>query len=211
MSYYAHGHGSALIKAGCAKDSVREAVKNCSILNRDYFECELGGVPLELDVSHTHDYYHEEEITEFLNAIIPFVSDGQVEFIGEDGAHWAFIFDPEALKWEEKSGRIVYGEETTIDLSKLTVLSVYHSFDSEAPVYLFASEEEAIAELKKQVDDEIRIETEESGRVLGTDIFVTRADDYSFAQIRTITPDGEEDFTEWNIGQIIDKTKGAGV
>ncbi len=98
-------------------------------------------------------------------------------------------------------------EEITVNLAKLTALSVYHSFDSEAPVYLFSSEEEAVAELKKQVEDEIRIETEEAGHVLGEDIFLTRANDYSFAQIRIITPDGEESLTEWNLGQIIDRTK----
>ncbi len=98
-------------------------------------------------------------------------------------------------------------EEKKINPAKLTALSVYHSFDSEAPVYLFSAEEEAVAELKKQVEDEIRIETKEAGHVLGEDIFLTRANDYSFAQIRIITPDGEESLTEWNLGQIIDRTK----
>ena len=205
MICYAHGSGSATIKPGNTKESIREAVKGCYILSRDNFEYDVQKNDLEISI--VHDIYHDDEVLEFLNTIAPFVSDGQIEFGGEDDGHWAFIFNPATSKWEEQNGQIVYGDRKLIDLSKVAVLSVYHSFDSEAPVYLFSSEEEAIAELKKQVEDEIRIETEEAGHVLGEDIFLTRANDYSFAQIRIITPDGEESLTEWTLGQIIDRTR----
>ena len=56
-------------------------------------------------------------------------------------------------------------------MAKTTYALVTHySFDSETPVWLFDTPEEASAELKKQFEEEVRIETEENGHVIGEDV-----------------------------------------
>ncbi len=207
MNYYYHGAGEAIIKPEITADAIKNAVEALPLTKHSEFEYEVDGHTLW--ITFMHDEYSEGEVKEWLNAIVPFISAGEIRFNSEDDTNWALLFDPQAHEWHEESGKIVYGKGKLVDISKLCVLSVYHSFNSECPVYLFSSEEEAVAELKKQVEEEIRIETEENGHILGEDIFLTKADDYSFAQIRNvINADGEEEFTEWNIGQLIDRTKG---
>ena len=85
------------------------------------------------------------------------------------------------------------------DTSKLIPLVIHYSFDSDVPVYLFDSEEDAKKELKRQFDEELRIQTEENGHVLGEDIFTDVAEDWASI---TIYWDEEKDVMEWAIGDI---------
>ena len=80
-------------------------------------------------------------------------------------------------------------------------LVTHYSFDSETPVYLFDSIEEAAAELKKQFDEEVRISTDENGHVIGEDMEVDIAEDGCWASI-TEYIDEDKDVTEWSIGYV---------
>ena len=84
------------------------------------------------------------------------------------------------------------------------VLSTYYSFDSDMPVWMFATEEEARAELKRQFDEELRIQTGENGHVQGEDLEIICSDDWHFASI-TISGsnwDSNKDVMEWNVSQV---------
>lgn len=89
--------------------------------------------------------------------------------------------------------------------SKLVPLVIHYSFDSEVPVYLFDSEEDAKKELKRQFDEELRIQTEENGHVLDEDIFTDVAEDWASI---TIYWDENKDVMEWAVGNIKSKTTG---
>ena len=81
-------------------------------------------------------------------------------------------------------------------------LVVWYNFDSEVPVYLFDTEDEARAELKRQFEEELRIQTEENGHVLGQDLKVITEPFYSFASITIERYGGDKDVIEWSIGTI---------
>ncbi len=99
--------------------------------------------------------------------------------------------------WLEKSG-----EKEVNQMKKTTYALVTHySFDSETPVYLFDTVEEAAAELRKQFDEEVRISTEEDGHVIGEDMEVDIAEDGRWASI-TEYVDEDTDVTEWSIGCV---------
>ena len=78
---------------------------------------------------------------------------------------------------------------------------VHYSFDSEVPVWLFDTEKDACDEIKRQFDEEVRIDTEENGHEIGSDMEIEIADDNSYAKI-TIWYDTEESVTEWSLGDL---------
>lgn len=52
--------------------------------------------------------YYEDEVYQFLKAIAPFTTGGEIEYIGEDGEAWRFHFRNGS--WYEDRGRIVYDD-----------------------------------------------------------------------------------------------------
>lgn len=82
-------------------------------------------------------------------------------------------------------------------------LVTHYSFDAEVPVWLFDTEEEAIAELRRQFEEEKRIELEENERIEGKDIFFKISDDGTYASItHVISGDEPDDVTEWAVGNL---------
>lgn len=81
------------------------------------------------------------------------------------------------------------------------VLTTYYSFDSDMPVWMFATEEEARAELKRQFDEELRIQTEENEHVLGEDLETAYTDEWDFASI-SIDFENTKDVMEWKVSQV---------
>lgn len=61
------------------------------------------------------DNYHEDETIEFLNTLAPYVAEGEVNYIGEDGCIWRFRFDPDEQEWVEESATIDYNFESYTD------------------------------------------------------------------------------------------------
>lgn len=81
------------------------------------------------------------------------------------------------------------------------VVVVSYSFDVEKSVWLFDTEEEAIEAIKKQFEEEKRIQIEENGRVLGEDIICVITEDGYYAKI-VIDFEDDADVMEWTIGDI---------
>lgn len=80
------------------------------------------------------------------------------------------------------------------------VVVVSYSFDAEKPVWFFDTEEEAVAEIRKQFEEEKRIHIEE-GRILGKDIFCY-IDDLGYSAKIEINPGEYSDTVEWILGDI---------
>ena len=53
--------------------------------------------------------YYEDEVEAILNAILPHISEGEVEYVGDDNTYWRFIL--KNGEWVEQNGHIVYDDE----------------------------------------------------------------------------------------------------
>ena len=84
------------------------------------------------------------------------------------------------------------------------IVVVSYSFDTEKPVWIFDTEQEAITCIKKQFEEEKRIEIEENERELGTDFNCFIDEDGYYARIEVYFGD-EVDVTEWTIGDIMNR------
>ncbi len=90
---------------------------------------------------------------------------------------------------------------------KMVPLVVRYSYDTDTPVWLFNTLQEAVDELKKQYEEEIRIETEENGNVLDKDMEVEIDPDGTYAKIVMLRDISKHypaysDVTEWFIGEV---------
>lgn len=118
MGYCAYASGSATIIRGCEitlevvlENKYGKHESNCKPEYR--FSTGLDGNRyIEIFDS---DRYHEEDAEEFLSVIAPYVSDGCLEYYGEDNCIWRFVFDPDTKKWNEENANIDYHCESYSD------------------------------------------------------------------------------------------------
>lgn len=99
MGYYADGHGWVRVKEKEYGNKVADELAYRYTIN-----------DRELDTISFDEYakYYETEVLNTLNAIVSYISEGEVEYTGEDEEHWRFILKDG--KWEYQSGHIVYGD-----------------------------------------------------------------------------------------------------
>lgn len=91
------------------------------------------------------------------------------------------------------------------NLKDLYFVSVYYNFDCDSPLYVFSTEEEAVAFIRKQYQDELNTERRELEIDMNVSekdysdygLFVNISDDGSFARIEQVNDDSS--FIEWNL------------
>ena len=110
MGYYADGSGS--IEFGFAP--IPEKRKEIDSIIGYWFEYADWDTDKSVSVIYDGKYHSEfEDDLQKLNDLTP-VSSGCIEFSGEDGCYWRFIFDEKTKRFEEEGGRIVYSTETPL-------------------------------------------------------------------------------------------------
>lgn len=112
MSYMAYGNGMAKLKDGVNKEALYEKldkiVDDCWGLE---YEEELNGyIPF-----YDSENYHEEDIMNFLNALIPYITEGEIKYSGEEDCYWMFKFNPETNVWDELDGGCYYAISDLLD------------------------------------------------------------------------------------------------
>lgn len=105
MSYMAYGDGMVKLKDGVNEEALYEKldkiVDDCFGL--EYEEWLNGYISF-----HDIDNYHEEEIMNFLNALTPYIVEGEIKYSGEEDCYWMFEFNPETNTWDELNGGCYY-------------------------------------------------------------------------------------------------------
>ena len=110
MGYYANGGGALTLKKGM---TIPASI--LADLGREFSEVADspdGGLWLTFE----YDKYHDDEVTEALRNLAPFVESGNVEFSGDDDCHWRFHFWNGTMKYQD--GRLVY-EDADPDYRKV--------------------------------------------------------------------------------------------
>lgn len=106
MGYSVDGSGTVKLKKNLGAEEMQKLIEASKKLESlDYFDIkeEL------LSFSEYDSHWHEDDTMKFLNALIPYITEGCVEYKGEDDCHWRYIYDAESNSWKEEGGRIVYG------------------------------------------------------------------------------------------------------
>lgn len=100
MGYYANGGGTLKLK----KD-MKVPASILADLGREFSE--VADSPDDgLWLTFEYDKYHEDDVTNALRNLAPFVESGNVEFSGDDDEHWRFHFWNGTMRYQY--GRLVY-------------------------------------------------------------------------------------------------------
>lgn len=84
-------------------------------------------------------------------------------------------------------------------MGKKIPMVVTYSFDAETPVWLFDTEEEAVAEIKKQYEEELQIAKDNWGNNIYIEHNISK--DGCYAEIKEFFSD-HTDVTKWSVGDI---------
>ncbi len=105
MSYCAYGNGSALLKENVDKEELFEKldtkVEEAYCLEYEYDDKET------IDFTDCENY-HEEDTMDFLNILSPYITEGSIEYSGDDDWHWKFVFNKDTKEWDEIEGKVYY-------------------------------------------------------------------------------------------------------
>lgn len=107
MGYCASGSGSITFTEELPKDTITAIEKYC---DPDFdIDTYTNNNKTIMDIT-AYGKYHAEDIDEILKRITRTekIASGEIEFTGEDDAHWRFIWD--GNEWFEQDGRIVYDD-----------------------------------------------------------------------------------------------------
>ena len=114
MGYYASGNGAITFKR-ILTDKEVNAVDDILC---EAFECDYCEIREKSSFSiWNSEKYHGDSVEYALRnaAKVAEIEDGEIEYVGEDGSLWRFIYvpndDPTTIcrgHWEEQSGRVVY-------------------------------------------------------------------------------------------------------
>ena len=119
MSYKATGQGEVILKENLTSQQISDAVANACNKCPD-FRYDIQGDTIYL--SH-HDNYEEHDVHACLQALVPLIKAGNIDYKGEDGAIWRFRYNPTSEKWIEENGVIDYNFSSFSDdelISELT-------------------------------------------------------------------------------------------
>lgn len=108
MGYYASGYGSVTAKDKSSADAITKLLEDSEQFLFSGWPNSLYDQPLVITIQQDDDKYHEDEVYDFLHSIEDYITEGLIEYTGEDDYHWAFKFKPDIREWRELSGEIIY-------------------------------------------------------------------------------------------------------
>ena len=118
------------------------------------------GYDIGIDAIDIYDdeKYHEEDTREFLTVITPYITEGTLNYSGEDDSIWRFVFDYEKQTWNEEDATIAYGFEDYTDWDLIQELKNRGYKISKIDTYL----EKAACDFKDWLVDNGYLEFEEA-------------------------------------------------
>lgn len=124
MGYAARGAGDAVLKKGVDKEALSKILdeileKNGSDLEYDFSEIyDFSNIEEKeyIDFWESDSHWHEEDTEEFLNALVPYITEGSAVYSGDDDCNWRYNFIDG--KWINEDGQIFYSDKDIIEYLK---------------------------------------------------------------------------------------------
>ena len=118
MGYYASGQGSVVLKKEVDVNEVLKVLENLSDCDIEFEERDNN-----IDFWESDSHWHEEDTFAFLEALIPYITEGCAYYSGEEDCIWRYVYYPESETWEEENARIDYNFESYTDEELITELA----------------------------------------------------------------------------------------
>ena len=118
MGYVAYGSGSVTLKDEVDMETV------LNILNKEdnFGNSDESGMEGVIEVRYDGNW-HEEEVREVLTEIIPYITEGCIDYEGDENCYWRYQFDAKLQQWNELFGTITYDNPKPFTKSTGSVLT----------------------------------------------------------------------------------------
>ena len=133
MGYRANGVGSATLKKDVEKDSLIKLLDK-TIRDGSEIQYDLGSDPDEIWIQQSTSHWDEDDITNCLKVLTPFITEGEMRYNGDDDCFWRYRFDPKAEKWNDERGEVVFKTENSDALDVINKAIESESVDASAEV-----------------------------------------------------------------------------
>lgn len=104
---YTFGSGSAALKDNINK---KELFERLDEKVKDMYDFEYNSDGSLIYINDTC-IYNEDDTVKFLNILAPYITEGEVEYCGDEDYedyHWKFTFNRETEKWDKIEGEVCY-------------------------------------------------------------------------------------------------------
>lgn len=118
MGYYACGQGSVVLKNEVDINEVINILKSLPDCDIEFEERDN-----YIDFWESYSYWHEEDTFAFLEALIPYITEGRADYSGEEDCIWRYVYHPESEKWKQENAIIDYNFESYTDEELITELA----------------------------------------------------------------------------------------
>ena len=112
MGYSARGNGDAALKPGTDMAELEDKLER--LIRRNSSEIEFMYDDKFLYFWDNDDHWHEKDTMEFLDTLTPYITEGNIDYTGEDDGFFRYRFVPSEKCWKEESGKIYYTDEDMI-------------------------------------------------------------------------------------------------
>ena len=110
MGYYASGQGSVILKKEVNIDEVIKVLENLSDCDIEFEERDNN-----IDFWENDSRWHKENTFEFLNALIPYITEGSAYYSGEENCIWRYVYHSASEAWETENATVDYNFESYTD------------------------------------------------------------------------------------------------
>lgn len=117
MGYHASGQGFVVLKKEVDVNEVFKVLENLSDCDIEFEEQDN-----YIDFWEDNTHWDEEDTYVFLDALIPYITEGCANYSGEGDCIWRYVYYPESETWEEENARIDYNFESYTDKELITEL-----------------------------------------------------------------------------------------
>ena len=115
MGYYAKYDGSITVE--CDATSFEKVLKEVNDMFFVYDSSEDAGDSTYTMLLFGNDKYYEDSVRELFEKISDYITEGEIDFCGEENDFWRFVYDQSIKEWKEEPGRVIYESrfEETLD------------------------------------------------------------------------------------------------
>ena len=101
MGYYANYEGHMRFKEKLSNEDLRNI---CDFFNEYEFDPDNLGISV-----WGYEKYYDDAVIEDLNKMKPYISEGSIEYHGDDDTYWRFILNDN--EWIQEQGLVYYESE----------------------------------------------------------------------------------------------------
>lgn len=117
MGSIVNGEGTVTVKEPNMVNVVEKLISSQVMSRNMNLTCEITN-DTALYLHEETAYWSESDLLNVLNAVLPYMKEGEMTYVDEDHNHWQYQYDPEKKNWYILKGTVVYRKPNEVKKGK---------------------------------------------------------------------------------------------